>query len=87
MLQKEYKMNLKRKKCFNHLKKVKYQEKGKKIQILQQGDVVKIKPEVIHWHGASDTESFAHISIETNIPNNTAIWYENVTDEEYQKEN
>ena len=30
-----------------------YQEKGKPIQLLHKGDVVKILPGVVHWHGAS----------------------------------
>ncbi|HMI08332.1 MAG TPA: cupin domain-containing protein [Flavobacterium sp.] len=28
-----------------------YQEKGKTIQLLHKGDVVKILPDVKHWHG------------------------------------
>lgn len=61
-----------------------YQEKGKEIQILKKGDVVKIAPDVEHWHGASPDSWFTHISIETNIPNNTATWLEPVSDEEYK---
>ena len=61
-----------------------YQEKGKPIQILKPGDVVKIPSDVIHWHGASPNSEFAHISIETNIPNNTTTWLEPVTDAEYK---
>ena len=30
-----------------------YQEKGKPIQLLLPGNVVKIAPDVIHWHGAA----------------------------------
>lgn len=29
------------------------QEKGKPIQLIQKGDVVKIPKNVLHWHGAS----------------------------------
>ena len=61
-----------------------YQEKGKDIQILKVGDVVKIPPEVEHWHGAGPNEMFSHISIETNIPNNQTTWLEPVSDEEYK---
>ena len=60
-----------------------YQERGKDIQILKPGDVVKIAPDVEHWHGAGPDGMFAHISIEPNIPNNGATWLEPVTDEEY----
>ena len=61
-----------------------YQEKGKEIQILKTGDVVKIPPEVEHWHGAAPDSDFAHISIEPNLPNNQTTWLDAVTDEEYK---
>ena len=61
-----------------------YQEKGKEIQILKAGDVVKIPPEVEHWHGAAPDSDFAHISIEPNLPNNQTTWLDPVTDEEYK---
>ena len=61
-----------------------YQEKGKNIQVLKTGDVVKIPKDVIHWHGASPDSNFAHISIETNIPNNQTTWLEPVSDSEYK---
>ncbi len=61
-----------------------YQEKGKDIQILKKGDVVKIPPNAEHWHGAAPNSMFAHISIEPNIPNNETTWLEPVTDKEYK---
>ena len=61
-----------------------YQEKGKEIQILKAGDVVKIPPNVEHWHGAAPDSEFAHISIEPNIPDNETTWLEPVTDEQYK---
>ena len=61
-----------------------YQEKGKEIQILKAGDVVKIPPNVEHWHGAAPDSEFAHISIEPNIPDNETILLEPVTDEQYK---
>lgn len=61
-----------------------YQEKGQQIQVLNVGDVVKIHPDVIHWHGAAPDSEFAHISIETNIPDNDVTWLEPVSDEEYK---
>lgn len=61
-----------------------YQEKGKEIQILKKGDVVKIPPNAEHWHGAAPDCNFAHISIEPNIPNNETVWLEPVTDKEYK---
>ena len=61
-----------------------YQEKGKEIRILKPGDVVKIPPNVEHWHGAAPDSTFAHISIETNIPNNATTWLEPVSNKEYK---
>ena len=61
-----------------------YQEKGKEIQVLKPGDAVKIPPNVEHWQGAAPNSEFAHISIETNLPNNTTTWLEPVTDAEYK---
>jgi 4-carboxymuconolactone decarboxylase len=60
-----------------------YQEKGKQIEIIQEGDVIKIPPNVIHWHGASPTDSFTHITISPNTDKGKVVWLEKVTDEEY----
>lgn len=62
-----------------------YQEKGKEIQILKKGDVVKIPPNVEHWHGAAPDSMFSHISIEPNLPDNETNWLEPVTDKEYKQ--
>ncbi len=61
-----------------------YREKGKEIQILKAGDVVKIPPNVEHWHGAAPDSEFAHISIEPNLPNNQTTWFDAVNDKEYK---
>ena len=61
-----------------------YQEKGKQIQILEKGDVVRIPLNVEHWHGAAPDSWFSHISIETNLPNNETTWLEPVSDKEYK---
>ena len=62
-----------------------YQEKGKEIQTLHPGDVIKIPPGLLHWHGASPNESFAHIAINVNTEMGTANWLARVTDEEYNQ--
>ncbi|MDD6173650.1 MAG: cupin domain-containing protein [Elusimicrobia bacterium] len=62
-----------------------YQERGKEIQILHKGDVVRIAPDVEHWHGAAPKSWFTHISVETNVPANEAQWLEAVTDAEYKQ--
>ena len=61
-----------------------YMEEGKEVRILKPGDVVQIPPEVKHWHGAAPDSEFAHISIETNIPNNKTTWLEPVSEKEYK---
>ena len=60
-----------------------YQEEGKPAQELKPGDVVKIPPNVKHWHGATADSWFVHLSIETNATAGPAEWLEPVTDEEY----
>ena len=60
-----------------------YQEEGKPVQVLQEGDVVKIHPNVKHWHGATPDSWFVHIAISTNAQKGDAEWLEPLTDEEY----
>ena len=61
-----------------------YQEENGEIRILKKGDVVKIPPNVKHWHGASPESMFSHISIETNLPDNEVTWLEPVNEEDYR---
>lgn len=61
-----------------------YQERGKPIRVLHKGDVVRIAPNLEHWHGAAPDSWFTHVSIETNVPNNKAEWLEPVSDAEYK---
>jgi quercetin dioxygenase-like cupin family protein len=60
-----------------------YQEKGSPIQLIQRGDVIKIAPNVIHWHGASPDSELTHIAITANTSTGAADWMERVTDEQY----
>ena len=60
-----------------------YQEKGKPVQVLRPGDVVKIAPNVVHWHGAAPDSEFTHIAIGTQQSKGGAVWIAPVTDEEY----
>ncbi|MFI5185430.1 MAG: cupin domain-containing protein [Chitinophagales bacterium] len=59
-----------------------YQEKGKPIQIVHKGDIIKCLPGVAHWHGASPDSSFAYIAVTPTTKGKT-IWLKRVTDEEY----
>jgi quercetin dioxygenase-like cupin family protein len=60
-----------------------YQERGQPIQLLHKGDVVKIPPGVVHWHGASRDSAFTHIAVNTNTQKGIVDWLQKVTDEEY----
>lgn len=60
-----------------------YQEKGKTIQLLKEGDVVEVLPDVVHWHGATLDGEFAHIAISPQSHKGAVVWMEPVTDEEY----
>ncbi len=59
-----------------------YQEKGKPVQIVHQGDVIKCPPGVEHWHAAAPHSSFAYIAI-TPTQKGPTIWRRPVTDKEY----
>lgn len=60
-----------------------YQERGKKVQIIKKGDVVRIAPDVEHWHGGGVDTWMTHISVETNVPHNQSVWLEPVTDKDF----
>ena len=62
-----------------------YQEKDKPIRLLKPGDVVEIKADVVHWHGATPDSEFIHIGITTQANKGAAVWYGPVTDEDYNK--
>ena len=60
-----------------------YQEKGKPIQLFRKGDVIKIPPDIEHWHGATPDSEFTHLAINTNTQKGVVEWLQKVTDEEY----
>jgi quercetin dioxygenase-like cupin family protein len=60
-----------------------YQEEGKQAQLLKKGDVVKILPNIKHWHGAIPDSWFVHLGITTNPQAGNAHWFEEITNEEY----
>lgn len=62
-----------------------FQEKGEPARLLKAGDVVEIKPDIIHWHGATPDSEFVHIGISTQVSKGAAVWYEPVSDEEYSQ--
>ena len=60
-----------------------YQEKGKAIQLIQKGDVVKIPKNVVHWHGASHGSLMRHIALVPEYDKDKTEWLHPVSDEEY----
>ena len=60
-----------------------YQEKGKPIQLIQKGDVVKIPKNIKHWHGASPQNLMRHIAIITDYDKDKTEWFEPVSDIDY----
>ncbi|HEX4006598.1 MAG TPA: cupin domain-containing protein [Acidobacteriaceae bacterium] len=60
-----------------------YQEKGKPVQIVHKGDVIKCPPGVEHWHAAAPHSGFAYIAI-TPTGKGKTIWLKPVTDEQYK---
>lgn len=60
-----------------------YQEKGKPIQVVHKGDVIKCTPGVPHWHGSAPNSSFAYIAVSNGGAKNKTQWLARVTEEEY----
>lgn len=60
-----------------------YQEKGKAIQVVNKGDIIKCTPGIAHWHGASPKSTFTYIAASTNAAKNKTVWLERVTKSEY----
>lgn len=60
-----------------------YQEEGKPVQVVHEGEVVMIYPDVKHWHGAGPDGWFTHIAVITNVLKGATEWLEPVNDEEY----
>lgn len=61
-----------------------YQEKGKPMEIIKKGDVVKCLPNVVHWHGATLKDTMSHIAIGTNTQQGSVVWLDYVSDLEYK---
>ncbi len=62
-----------------------YQEKGKPVQVIQKGDVIKCPPNIIHWHGAMPTEVMVHIAVSTVTDKGSVVWLGKVSDAEYME--
>ena len=62
-----------------------YQEEGKPVQKLHEGDIVVIPANVKHFHGATKDSWFSHIAVEIPGENTSNEWLEPVNDEYYDK--
>lgn len=62
-----------------------YQEWREEPRELKTGDIVEIKPEVKHWHGAAKDSWFTHVAISEPLDGAVTEWMEAVGDEEYNK--
>lgn len=60
-----------------------YQERGKPVQLVHKGDVIKSPPGVEHWHGAAPDSRFAYIAV-TPTQKGRTIWLKPVSDKEYK---
>ncbi len=60
-----------------------YQEEGKDVKVLNEGDVVVIPANVKHWHGAQNDSWFSHLSIEVPGEDTSNEWLEKVDDDYY----
>lgn len=63
-----------------------YQERGKPRQTVQKGQVIKCRPGVEHWHGASPTSTFTYLAT-TPTQKGKTIWLKRVTAAEYRTSN
>ncbi len=59
-----------------------YQERGKPVQVVHKGDIIKCMPGVEHWHGSTPNTTFTYIGI-TPTQKGKTNWLDKVTDEEY----
>jgi quercetin dioxygenase-like cupin family protein len=62
-----------------------YEERGKPVQIVHKGDVIKCLPGVEHWHGATPSSSFTYLAT-TPTQKGKTVWLEPVTDKDYRNE-
>ncbi|WP_316818278.1 DUF4440 domain-containing protein [Pedobacter nyackensis] len=57
-----------------------YQEKGKPVQVVHKGDVVKCLPDVEHWHGSTPQTGVTYVAVS---PKSKTTWLHPVTEAEY----
>lgn len=61
-----------------------YQERGKPIEVVKKGDVVKCHPDIEHWHAATPETGVTYLAI---TGNQRTVWHETISEEFYKKIN
>ena len=56
---------------------------GGPVQEIKVGDVVRIPPGAMHWHGAAATSAMTHIAVTEASDGKTVDWLEPVSDAQY----
>ena len=59
------------------------QRAGAPVEEIRSGDVVRIPPNVKHWHGAAPTTAMSHIAIVEHLDGRNTDWMEKVSDSDY----
>ena len=60
------------------------QLKGEPVREIAAGDVVRIPPGEVHWHGAAPDAEMIHIAVQEELDGSAADWLEPVTDGDYR---
>jgi len=60
------------------------QQWGGPVDEIRPGDVVRIPPNVKHWHGASPDAAMSHLAITEALDGRSVQWMEPVTDSQYR---
>lgn len=63
-----------------------YQERGKPVQVVRKGEIIKCAPGVEHWHGATPGSSVTYIAT-TPAQKGKTIWLRRLSDSEYRSQN
>jgi quercetin dioxygenase-like cupin family protein len=61
------------------------QQQGGPVQEIREGDVVRIPPDVKHWHGATAATAMTHIAIQEQLNGKVVDWMEQVSADQYQQ--
>lgn len=60
------------------------QQWGGPVEEIRAGDVVRIPPNVKHWHGASPDAAMSHLAITEAVDGRSVEWMEPVADSQYR---